>query len=356
MSAQGDHSSPRPTLTEVARVAGVSVGLASMCLTGAPGPADRTRAHVREVAQRLGYRPDKAASMLARNRTRRIGVVFSLRQALHAQVVEDLYRVALTQGYELLLSAVTQDHPPRAATEHLLDSRCQAVILVSSRPQIDDIDVAIGQVPVVLLGSGTDHCEVSSIRVNGYSGVGQAVCYLRSAGHTRIVFADAPEALGTADRVIGYQSAMAGMGLADQARVVIGGETFQSGVQAASMLCCEPRLPTAVIAHNDECAAGLIFGFKIRGVQVPDEVSVIGFDDSGFAWQSGLVMTTLHQDVAQIATLAVAEATRRIDSALDQAPPVRTLVTPTLRIRDSSAPCGDRLLTPLENPSAQGRL
>ncbi|WP_192496626.1 LacI family DNA-binding transcriptional regulator [Pseudoclavibacter sp. CFCC 13796] len=341
MSAQNDRGTPRPTLTEVARVAGVSVGLASMCLTGAPGPAERTREHVREVARRLGYRPDKAASLLARSTIRRIGVVFSLRQALHAQIVEDLYRAALAQKYELLLSAATEDHPARTAAEHLLDSRCQAIILVSSRPQRDAISAAAEQVPVVLLGSSTDSSEVSSIQVNGYSGVCQAVRYLRSAGHTRIVFADAAEALGSTDRLIGYRSAMAEIGLGDLTRIVAGGETFQSGVQAASRLAREPNLPTAVIAHNDECAAGLIFGFKIRGVQVPDEVSVVGFDDSGFAWQSGLIMTTLHQDVTQIAALAVAEATRRIDSAEATTHPAQTRITPTLRIRDSSGPCPD---------------
>ncbi|MCD7101102.1 LacI family DNA-binding transcriptional regulator [Pseudoclavibacter sp. 13-3] len=336
---------PRPTLAQVARAAGVSVGLASMCLTGAPGPAERTREHVREVARRLGYRPNKAASVLARHEVRRIGVVFSLRQAFHAQVIEALYQATASRGYELLLSAVTDDRAPQEAAEHLIDSRCQAIILVSTHPDDIDVSAAIDTVPIVIVGSNRSSAAISSVSVDGWAGVRQAMLYLQSAGHTRIAFADAPEASGTVDRRLGYESAMQAAGTNAHSTIVHGGETFQSGIQAAKRLQLLAQLPTAVVAHNDECAAGIIFGLKIRGLQVPEHVSVVGFDDSGFAWQSGLRMTTLHQDVAQIAALAVDEATRRIESAAGGVRPAEILVSPSLRIRDSSAPCSAKRLT-----------
>lgn len=327
-------SASRPTLSDVARAAGVSIGLASMCLRGVAGPAEETRAFVRQVADDLGYRPNKAASVLAQTRVRRLGVVFALRRALHAHIVEELYRASAAVGYELLLSATSDERPAITAAESLIDSRCQAIMLIgASTDERTQVKIA-GTAPTILIGGHAPLEGVSSVRANGFEGVQLAFRHLVGLGHRRIWFVRGPDSDGTRDRLEGYLDAMAALEDPSLVHVIAGGETMESGIVASrEIIGADPR-PTAVVVHNDECAAGVVFGLKIREVNVPEHVSVVGFDDSGFASQSGLQLTTLHQDVTSLAKLAVAEATTRREHP--ESVPVRTKLAPELRVRKST--------------------
>src|SRR3954469_2539986 len=117
----------RPRLQDVADEAGVSAASASLVLRGAPGPSSATRERVLDAAGRLGYRPARAASLLARRRSRLIGVVMDVRSTFHAQLVEDVHEAAEEHGYDLVLSTVTRIRDERRAVETLLDSRCEAL-------------------------------------------------------------------------------------------------------------------------------------------------------------------------------------------------------------------------------------
>src|SRR4029450_9301746 len=120
----------RPRLEDVAARVGMSPASVSMVLSGAPGPSAATRERVLEAAAELGYRPDRAASLLARRRTHLVGVLMVAGSAFHAELVEDLYEAAERQGYDVVLSAVTRTRDERRATETLVDFRCEALVLL----------------------------------------------------------------------------------------------------------------------------------------------------------------------------------------------------------------------------------
>src|SRR3954468_11661876 len=163
----------RPRLADVAAEAGVSTASASLVLRGVPGPSNATRERVLAAAARLGYRPDRTASLLARRRSRLIGVVMDVRNTFHTQLVEDFYEAAEQHGYDPLLSTVTRSRDERRAIETLLDSRCEALVLLGpevSAPRL----VALGQqLPVVVVGRPMPADGVDIVRAADDEGVAQ---------------------------------------------------------------------------------------------------------------------------------------------------------------------------------------
>ena len=121
-------------------------------LRGVAGPSVTTRERVLEAAAQLGYRPDRAASLLASRRSRLIGVVMEIANPFHAQLVEDMHETAEHQGYDVVLSAVTRGRDERRAIETLLDSRCEALVLLGPQAPVEQLAVLDRQLPVVAVG------------------------------------------------------------------------------------------------------------------------------------------------------------------------------------------------------------
>ena len=120
----------RPRLADVAARAGVSAGLVSLVLRNQPGPSEQTRGRVLDAARELGYRADRTASLLARRRSQHLGVLMDVRNTFHAEMVADIDAAATRRGYDLVLSVLTPTRGERAATEILLDFRCEGLILL----------------------------------------------------------------------------------------------------------------------------------------------------------------------------------------------------------------------------------
>ncbi|WP_153038920.1 LacI family DNA-binding transcriptional regulator, partial [Rathayibacter tanaceti] len=144
-------SARRPTIQDVAAAAGVSRALVSIVLRGAPGASEATRLRVREVAQRLGYRPDRRAQQLRESRSRTVGVSFEVRQAFHGDLVETLYTAAADRGFSLLLSASARTRTEGDAVQTLLDDRPEALVLIGSRLGDDALRELRRRLPVVVL-------------------------------------------------------------------------------------------------------------------------------------------------------------------------------------------------------------
>ena len=132
MPKQDPRRSRGPTMRDVAEAAGVSKALVSIVFRGVPGASDETRARVFAAAERIGYRANRTASMLALRRTRHLGVAMHLRNAFHAELVEAIQAAADEAGYEIVLSIVTDRHDEARAVETLLEFRCEALILLGS--------------------------------------------------------------------------------------------------------------------------------------------------------------------------------------------------------------------------------
>jgi len=325
----------RPRLADVAARAGVSPGLASLVLRNQPGPSVQTRTRVLAVARELGYRADRTASLLARRRSRHLGVMMDVQNTFHAELVADIDAAATALGYDLVLSTLTPARDERRATETLLDFRCEALILLGPVQPAARLDALGGELPVVVVGRRISSAAVDVVRAADDQGVTQAVGHLAALGHREVAFVDGGKGTIAADRRRGYRRAMRDQGLAHSMQVIPGDHTEEAGKRAAATLNASNGLPTAVIASNDRCAVGFLDALARLGVDVPGSVSVVGYDDSMLARLSHVHLTTVSQDARQQADKAVALAIERLESG--RTAPREVVLTPRLVVRGTTA-------------------
>ncbi|GIE98724.1 LacI family DNA-binding transcriptional regulator [Paractinoplanes rishiriensis] len=324
----------RPTLADVAARAGVSKSLVSLVMRGEPGAGTDTRRRVREAADELGYQPDSRARLLRSGRSRLLGVVFGIQHAFHVDLVTALYTAARDRGYELALSAVTPDRDEAEATAGLLQDRCEALIMLGPQTPAPALAQIATRLPVVVLARGVRGLDV--IRTADADGLHQAVDHLALLGHQRIAHIDGGRAPGAADRRRGYREAMHAHGLRRHVQVVPGGLTETDGATAAHTLLDDNEPPTAVTVFNDRCATGVLDVLARAGARVPDQISVVGFDDSHLARLAHINLTTIAQDVPAMTELAVARAVDRINGVAVAHP--TSVVAPHLVVRGTTGP------------------
>jgi len=303
----------RPTLADVAARAGVSTALVSTVIRDVPGASAATRQRILQAAEEIGYRPDARARLLRSNRSRLIGVTFGVQHAFHGDLVSGLYEAADAEGYEIALSAVTPRRDERRAVGSLLQDRCEAMILLGPDSPAGYLAELAGRCPVVVVARAVNGRGVDVVRTADDEGLQQAVDHLVALGHRRIAHIDGGRAPGAAQRRRGYRQAMHRHGLDTDILIVPGGLGEEDGAEAARQLLATVPSPTAVAVFNDRSATGLLDVFRNAGLSVPQDISVVGFDDSRLARLSHVDLTTVAQDAGRMATLAVARAIDRLD-------------------------------------------
>lgn len=324
----------RPRLEDVAARVGVSTASVSLVLRGAPGPSAETRRKVLAAAAELGYRADRAASLLARRRRHQLGVMLDVRNPFHAELVEEVHTEADRAGYEVVLSTLTRDRDEQRAVETLLDFRCEALILLGPDSPASFLDKLAAQIPCVSVGRMVRDAAVDVVRSADDVGVAAALDHLISLGHARIAFVDGGPGAVAAARRRGYRRAMRRAGFT--AQVIPGDHTEEGGVRAGQQIAAEPDRPTAVMCSNDRLAVGVMDAFLRAGVAVPRDVSVVGYDDSSLARLAHIDLTSVNQDAPAQARNAVQAAVSR----LDEGRTLRTeiVLVPRLTVRGSTAP------------------
>lgn len=319
----------------------MSTASVSLVLRGAPGPSASTREKVLAAATRLGYRPDRAASRLAARRSRLIGVLMDVRSTFHAEFVADLHEPVERHGYDLVLSTITRGRDERRAVETLLDSRCEALVLLGAEAPVERLAELDRQSPVVLVGrrldlqDGSAEPGVDLVRVADDVGIGQVVEHLTGLGHRQIAYLDGGPGTIPAIRRDGYRAAMARAGLAP--RVLDGGMDEEAGVAAGgALLAGATPLPTAVVCFNDRTAVGLMDRFVRAGVDVPGSVSVTGYDDDPVARLAHIGLTTISQSTHRLTEHAVRALVERLDGGRTGHREV--VLPPHLVVRSTTAP------------------
>ncbi|TDD26356.1 LacI family transcriptional regulator [Kribbella turkmenica] len=296
---------PRPTMEDVAARARVSRALVSIVYRNAPGASDETRARVLAAGDALGYRPDHRARLLgSRQRTRLIGVAFDVRYPFHGDLVEALYPAAEALGYNLTLSAVTGSRRESAAAQSLLDYRCESLILLGPTSPPAALTALADSQPTVVIARKLRASGVHVVRTDDAAGSRLAVEHLLSLGHTQIAHVDGVRAPGAAERRTAYVQTMRRAGRAPV--IIPGGPTESAGTEAARRL---PRNITAVAAFNDACAIGLLHTLRASGRRVPEEVSIIGYDDSTPSRLDHIQLSTIAQNAHGLAAAALDLAT-----------------------------------------------
>jgi DNA-binding LacI/PurR family transcriptional regulator len=324
-------------MADIANHVGVSRALVSIVFRGVDGASDATRQRVLEAAAELGYRPDSLAQGLRRNRSRTLGVLFSLRRPFEVELVENMYPVARQLGYDLLLGPFTPGRGQDAVVDELLSYRCAGLVVVGPELHARDLEPLAEEVAVVEVGRGVTRGPVDVIRNDDAIGTRQAVDHLVGLGHRAIAYVDGGLNPGAEHRRDGYRTAMTDHGLEAEIRVVPGGYTEDEGADAAEKLLSE-NLPTAVIASNDPCAIGVLDAVLRAGVVVPDDLSVVGYDDSRFGRLPGIDLTSVRQDIPKMARLAVRAVVERLDKPNRKSRD--TALPPKLVVRGTTAPPG----------------
>jgi DNA-binding LacI/PurR family transcriptional regulator len=328
-----------PTMADVAAAAGVSKALVSIVFRGAAGASDATRARVFQAAEQLGYRTNRTASLLKLRRTRHLGVTMSVRNAFHAELVETIQEAADREGYQIVLSTVTESHDERRAIETLLEFRCESLILLGSELGRQMLDDLASSVPVVLVGRRVATDSIDVVRTADDKGLGLVVDHLVGLGHHHIAHIDGGRHTISADRRRGYRTAMRRHGEGQHIQVVAGGSTEADGRRAADQLLrCDP-LPTAVTTFNDHCAVGVIDRLARAGVVVPDAVSVAGYDNAPIAQFTAINLTTVSQEAATQAQWAVRAAVERLEGVRHETQ--ESVLEPRLIVRGSTGPAPD---------------
>jgi DNA-binding LacI/PurR family transcriptional regulator len=328
----------QPTLEDVARLAGVSRALASLAIRESPKVSDRSRRDVLDAAERLGYRPNLMARNLASRRNMTIGVLLNdLNNPFFADVAEGILEASDPSDYRVFFSTGRRRPGLEAqVVEAFLELRVEGIILVSPHVTIGPIEAAARDVPLVVVCRTLRSKLVDTVNNHEYEGAWLAVNHLVSLGHEKIVHIDGGRGAGSAPRRSGYRRAMREHGLAHRARTVGGDFTELSGARAVSALLRSGDLPTAIFAANDLSATGALDRLEEEGLRVPEDISLVGYDNIGLAAMHHISLTTIDQPRAEMGRLAFQTLLERIDRS--RTATVAHAVSPSLVIRRTTAP------------------
>ncbi len=326
----------RPTLADVAAAAGVSVPLVSIVMRNVPGASPLNRERVRQVAADLGYHPDQRARLLRQQRSRLLGVTFDVEQAFHGDLVEGIYLSAEAAGYDVVLSAVTPGRPETRAIDNILDDRCEAAILLGPRSSTRSLATLAAKLPVVVIARNVKASAVDCVRTDDRIGMNLAVGHLKEMGHRDIAYLDGRGAPGAVERLRALKAAAAVHGLSDRVLVVPAGPSEEDGATAMHRWLTQIAGVTAVIAFNDRCALGVLDTLLRAGISVPQDMSVVGYDDSRIARISYVNLTTVGQNPHDLSRLAVHRAIARLEHQPGN--PRDQIVGPQLIIRTTTGP------------------
>ncbi len=327
-----------PTILDVAARAGVSKSLVSLVMRGSPHVSDERRARVLEAARELGYRPNAMARSLVRQRTYVLGVVVSdLRNPFHCELIDVVEAAALAADYRALFTSGSRDAEREGiAIDTLLQLRVDGLILAG--PVVDEqrIVEASREVPVVLLTRHTKAEGIDSVANHDFRGATMVVDHLVSLGHRRIAHIDGGRGAGAKRRRLGFLAAMRRHGLADEAVVVSGAYTEDSGAAGVERILAAGPPPTAVFAANDITAVGALHALEDRGLRVPEDVSLVGYDNTAIARLRHIDLTTVDQPKQEMAGHAVRLLVERLDEGRTSTEHI--VVDPTLVVRGSTGP------------------
>ena len=331
----------RVTIRDVARASGTSISTVSVALAGRPGVSEDTRARVLEVANRLGWRPDRRASNLRRHDVRLVGVVYEAESVFQSRLLDALYVAAEESNLQLVLAAATAHHDERKCVNVLLQERCQAMILTGSGLNTAEICAIGKRLPTLSLCRYVHEEGIDAVVSHDDMGYGALIDHLVELGHRDIIHVDGGRKNLLAERrTAAYEKAMRAHGLDRWIRVIPGGTTIADGARTARVVMALDALPSAVTCYNDALGAAFVRTLRGVGVAVPEDASVTGYDDGPDSADPSTSLTTVDQDPFPLARVAMELVRRRIDSGVITQPGEEELVVlPTsLVIRKSSGP------------------
>ncbi|MDR7333746.1 LacI family DNA-binding transcriptional regulator [Roseateles asaccharophilus] len=298
------------TLEQVAELAGVSPSTVSRILNGTAAVSEAKKEAVEAAIRELGFRPNPVARGLAGGKTMSIGVVTQIISSpFYGEALLGIERELERAGYvPLFVSGNWHEDDERKAIEALLSRRVDGIIVLAGRLPNEQLVSLAGGLPTVVVGRQVQGPRIYSFSFDNRLGARLATQHLIDQGHRRIAFIAGDLMHDDAvERQDGYLAAMAAAGLPVEPDLVVQSDfTAAGGMLAVSRLLERDVSFTALFVSNDEMAMGACLGLHRRNLRVPDDVSMVGFDDVVMARYTMPPLTTVRQSVYEIGTEAAA--------------------------------------------------
>lgn len=323
-------------IRDIARLSGVSTATVSHVINGTRFVSDEIKRKVQEVIERNGYTPNAHARTLAMQRNLTFGLILSdLSNPFFPELVKSIQECANQKGYEITLANTNYDAGRTVASvQRMLEQRVSGVAVMTS-----EMDAALAerlaarQIAVVFLDVGQVGPYVSNIAVNYEKGIRAGVEHLLELGHRRIAYISGPQRLKSAQRrLLAYTKTM--KKYESEPFIYEGDFKATGGQQAVDAMLQQKQRPTAIVAANDLMAMGAMRELRKAGLHVPEDVSVVGFDDILFAELADPPLTTVALPREEIGRAAVEALLHTVTSESKEGREYK--ITPKLIVREST--------------------
>lgn len=300
----------RVKIQEVAKIAGVSPSTVSRALNGFPGISEKTRQKVIEIARRLNYRPNYRGQILTAQSTKNIGLLITdITNPFFPEVVRGAEEYANKAGYTILLGNTSESEDKETNyLDFFSRGPVDGVIISASRVSNEHIiSLAEEGLPIVVINRILEHPRISFVSTDMERGGYLATMHLLKLGHTKIAFINGPKhSEASQKRLEGYKKALKEGGIDYNPEMVsFNIPIAESGYRETIRLLYTKEPPTAIFTYNDLMAFGVLKAAKELGLSIPEELSVIGFDDIFFSSFTNPPLTTIRQFKEELGRRAV---------------------------------------------------
>ena len=326
------------SIFDVAKKAGLSVVTVSRVLNNASTVREKNRQKVLQAMKDLDYHPNAAARSLAKGKTGVIGmIVTTLQDSYLDNIVQTVSVLLRDHGYYLALSVANHPLEEGAGSYLIQEDRVDGLLIlaaVDEEPYV--MELKKRKIPFVLIDNQKNHPAVSSVTVDNFKGGYEAAKHLIDLGHRSIAHIQGPQYfLSAIERERGFMQAMKEEGL-EPFSIEPGEFTIQSGYDIVQKWLAQGQMPTGLFAADDFTAIGAINALRQAGCRIPDDVSVIGYDDQSLASELRPRLTTIRQPAVQMGKMAVDVLMKQINGVNRRSTTLK--LNPDIIVRESTAP------------------
>jgi LacI family transcriptional regulator len=333
----------RMDIRTIARAANVSIATVSRTINYVPTVNPKIAKRVWEVIDELDYFPNTQARALVSGRSKIFGLIVSeITNPFFPELIQGFEDIAVEHGYEILVSSTNYD-PKRMShcIRRMLERKVEGVAIMTfgiEEPLLDQL--AKRNVPLVFIDIGPKRPGISLLKVDYHHGIRQGVQHLAVLGHRNIAFISGPATLHSAQsRLSAFSTSLKECGIpVNPAWIVEGDHTMEGGIAAMERLLAAnaKKMPTAVMCSNDMTAIGVLHRLYRAGLRVPDDLSVIGFDDIHIAEVTIPPLTTVQMSRFELARSAVAALRAHVENSQDPTPKRDYKIQTDLIVREST--------------------
>jgi LacI family transcriptional regulator len=338
----GHKTSERMDIRTIARAANVSIATVSRTMNGVATVNPRMAKRVWEVIDKFDYFPNTQARSLVSGRSRIFGLIVSeITNPFFPELIQGFEDIAVEHGYEILVSSTNYD-PKRMShcIRRMLERKVEGVAVMTfgvEEPLLNQM--AKRKVPLVFIDVGPKGPGISLLKVDYHYGIRQGVQHLAVLGHRNIAFISGPARLHSAQsRQVAFSASLKECGITPKpAWIVEGDHTMEGGIAAMEGLLATTKMPTAIMCSNDMTAIGVLHKLYRAGLRVPDDFSVIGFDNIHIAEVTIPPLTTVEMSRLDIARAAVTALREQVELVRDFSKKDEFCIRTNLVVRESTS-------------------